>query len=237
MTKERTPETEIGAYTSTLLRNHFGKGPTSVYVTIKKPYVVIHFRGFLSPVEKILLKQNEWKRVLETRDLLLNDLKPLIIEELLKMTGLDIQEFYADWNLSLKTGMFLGVLDEKAAAEDCMWPKELDQEVFHNRIERVNEAAERKPGGIESTWLSKRVLLVKRMDILVGIEKALIAEGYSEILKLSKRPLERQLLEEADLEEVLHRNILETFLDWNFDKDIGYIVFALAPDAPSQDRK
>lgn len=237
MTNERAPETEIGAYTSTLLRNHFGKGPTSVYVTIKKPYVVIHFRGFLSPVEKILLKQNEWKRVLETRDLLLNDLKPLIIEELLKMTGLDIQEFYADWNLSLKTGMFLGVLDEKAAAEDCMWPKELDQEVFHNRIERVNEAAERKPGEIESIWLSQRVLLVKRMDILVGIEKALIAEGYSEILKLSKRPLERQLLEEADLEEVLHRNILETFLDWNFDKDIGYIVFALAPDAPSQDRK
>src|SRR5690606_6649402 len=132
------PETEIGAYTSTLLRNHFGKGPTSVYVTIKKPYVVIHFRGFLSPVEKILLKQNEWKRVLETRDLLLDDLKPLIIEELLKMTGLDIREFYADWNLSLKTGMFLGVLDEKAAAEDSVWPKELDQEAFHNRIERVN---------------------------------------------------------------------------------------------------
>lgn len=229
MPKERTTQTELGGYISTILRKHFGKGPTSVYVTIQRPYVAIHFRGFISPIEKILLKQNEWKRVLETRDLLIDDLKPQILEEILKVTELEFKELYADWNLPLETGMFLAVMDEAPASHQLGWPKEIDKKLFHKKIEQVNEAAEKKPGFIESFWLSSRTLLMKRSDILVGIEKALIAEGYTEVLKLAKRPLERSLLEQADLESVLQRSITEIFMDWDFDKDVGYVVFLLEP--------
>lgn len=229
MSEEKTIQSELTGYMATLLREHFGKGPTSVYVTIKRPYIVIHFRGFISPTEKILLKQNEWKLILETRDLLLNEMKPRILEELLKITELKFTELYADWNLSLQTGLFLGIMDEKTAAEDLKWPKELDREAFHQRIERANEEVQRKPGSIESVWLNERTVLVKRSEILVGIEKALLAEGYTEVLKLVKRPLERKLLGQAQLEEILQRAIVETFMDWNFDQDVGYVVFIVEP--------
>ncbi|MFC3496731.1 Na-translocating system protein MpsC family protein [Planomicrobium okeanokoites] len=101
-------------------------------------------------------------------------------------------------------------------------------------MEKVHEEAERKPGRVESYWLSNRTLLVKRVGILVGIEKALIEEGYTETLKLVKRPLERTLLENVGLEKVLKRNILETFLDWNFGEDMGYIIFVLDSDSGSR---
>src|SRR5690606_6776586 len=102
---------------------------------------------------------------------------------------------------------------------------------IHEKIEKVNEAVERKPGLIESIWLSNRILLVKRVDILVGIEKALIAEGYGELLKVVKRPLERKLFGQAGMEKILQQQILDIFMDWDFDQDLGYIVFILAPNS------
>ncbi|KOF08834.1 hypothetical protein AC739_18060 [Planococcus glaciei] len=230
MPEEKTTSSEISGYMSNLLRKHFGKGPTSVYVTIKRPYIAIHFRGFLSPMEAILLKQNEWKRVLETRDLLMNDLKPQIQEHLLKIAGMDFAELYADWNLPMKSGLILGIMDEKATADTLRWPAGLDRKTFHQKIEQVNKAVEREPGSIESVWLSNRTLLVKCSEIMVGIENALIAEGYSEVLKLVKRPLERSMLYQVKLEETLHREVNEIFMDWNFEQDVGYLIFQLSPD-------
>ncbi len=228
MLEERNIQSDISGYISNMLRKHFGKGPTSVYVTFKRPYIVIYFRGFLSPMEKILLEQNEWKRVLETRDLLLNALKPQILSELLRITEVECTELYADWNISLHTGIFIGVMEEKAAVDQVKWAKESDRKTIHQKIEKVNEASRRNPCLIESIWLSDRIFLAKRSDILVGIEKALIAEGYAEVLKMAKRPLERNLLAEAGLEKIFQKEILDIFMDWDFDQNVGYIVFILA---------
>lgn len=227
MQEERSVQSEVSGYISNLLRQHFGKGPTSVYVTIKRPYITIHFRGFVSPMEKILLDKGEWKRVLETRGFMFNALKPEILNEILNFTQLEFTELYADWNLAHKTGMFIGVMANEATPTAYEWPDGAHQESFHALIEQVNEAAERKPDRIETFWLSNRTLLVKRSGILVGIEKALIEDGYVEILKLTKRPLEQQLLKDAPLSDALNREIIEAFMDWNFDRDLGYIVFVL----------
>jgi len=227
MQEERSVQSEVSGYISNLLRQHFGKGPTSVYVTIKRPYITIHFRGFVSPMEKILLDQDEWKRVLETRDFMFNALKPEILSELLNFTQLKFTELYADWNLVYKTGMFIGVIGDEDSSNAYDWPVSSHQERFHGLIEQVNEEAERKPDRIETFWLSNRTLLVKRSGILVGIERALIEDGYMEILKLTKRPLEQQLLKDAPLSKALGREIIETFMDWNFEQDLGYIVFVL----------
>lgn len=229
MSKEKTIQSEIGGYISTLLRKHFGKGPTSVFVTLKSPYIVIHFRGFIAPMEAVLLKQNEWKRVLETRDLLINELKGDLIKNLWNIANLEVKEFYADWDLNLETGLLIGVTDEEAVEDDFRWPDEIDKSAFERTVIDASERAEKKPSTIKSFWLNERTILVKKTEILVGIENALIAEGYAEILKLAKRPLERRLLLEAQPEMKLGRQITEVFLDWNFPEDIGYIVFLLEP--------
>ncbi|MDN3436616.1 Na-translocating system protein MpsC family protein [Planococcus sp. APC 3900] len=55
MKKEKTTESEVSGYISGLFRTHFGKGPASVFVAIRKPFVVIHLREFLAPTEKVLM--------------------------------------------------------------------------------------------------------------------------------------------------------------------------------------
>ncbi|HSI66262.1 MAG TPA: Na-translocating system protein MpsC family protein, partial [Planococcus sp. (in: firmicutes)] len=79
---------ETGGYISTLLRDYFGKGPSSVFVTVNKPFITFYLSGFLSPTERILLKQNETRRILETRDLLMNDLEEEIKLQLHKIAQL-----------------------------------------------------------------------------------------------------------------------------------------------------
>lgn len=74
MPQEKTVESIISGFTASILREHFGKGPSSVYVTIYKSFVCIQVRDFLAPMERILLDQNEKNRVLKTRDLLMVEL-------------------------------------------------------------------------------------------------------------------------------------------------------------------
>ncbi|MDQ0430305.1 uncharacterized protein YbcI [Planomicrobium stackebrandtii] len=227
MTKEKTPQAEIGGYVSGIFRKHFGKGPTSVYVTINRSFVTIHFRGLLAPTERLLVKQNELKRVLENRDLMMVDLKQEIIQGMKDVAALEVKELYADWDLLKETGMIVGVMEEDR--EVGKWTDDKMEQKFKKEMEEASRKAEKVPGRVETYWLSDRVLLVRRSEILVQIEKELIKNGYEEELKLCKRPLEHRMLGEVQLEAVLNRRISETFLDWNFEADIGYIVFFLEP--------
>lgn len=229
MSPERQVQAEIGGYISTLMRKHFGKGPTSVYVSLNSAFLTVHLRGFLAPMEKVLIKQNEQQRVLKTRDFLMNDIKEELIKELNKITGLEIAEIHEDWNLNTETGMLIVVVSQPVQEESYIWPEEINKEALIKRIEKSSNNVEKVPGKTEVFWLSNRTVLIKRSEILVGIEKELIRNGFEEELRIAKRPLERKEFESVKLETVLKRKILESFFDWNFDTDVAYMVFILEP--------
>lgn len=230
MTSERSIQLEISGYISALLRQHFGKGPSSVYATVKPPFITIHIRDFIAPMEIVLLKQGEWKRVMETRDVLMNELMPEIIQKLGEIAELDVEELYSDWDLDKETGMIIGIATEKEDRAAGDWLENIDKQALEDAINEFSEKAEKKPAHIESYMLSERTFLIKRTGILVRIEKELIRNGYAEVLKLAKRPLEHQLLEETGLESILNRKVSELFFDWNFEKDIGYVVITVIPE-------
>ncbi|TWT06692.1 DUF2294 family protein [Planococcus sp. CPCC 101016] len=227
MSNEKTIHNEVGSYISTLLRDHFGKGPTSVFVTVKPPFISIHLRGFLAPTEKILLKQQEHRRVLETRDLLMNQLAADIKLDLWKIGKLEIEDVYADWNLDDQTGMILAVMADKSSAADIEWDSDIHVESIREEVEEASRKAQKTPESTELYWLNNRTLLIERSGIFVEIEKELIRGGFVEELKLVKRPLERRLVLQTRIEAIMKQPILEVFLDWNFITDKGYIVLLL----------
>lgn len=227
MPKERSIETEVGGFISTLLRKHFGKGPTSIYVTVNPPYISIHFRGFSTTMEKILLKQDEWKRVLETRNLLVDELKPIIRQQLKELGGWTIEKFYVEWNLQIETGTFLLVLEDSSLSKEFPWQSDSQKNEFETVLQQIGATLQRDPCQTASYWLNERTLLIKWTGVLTGIEKALIADGYSGILKYTKWFHERSVLEKAGFETVFRRRVQEIFQDWDFDLDTGYIILVL----------
>lgn len=229
MAKEQTKQAEMGGYLSAFLRKHFGKGPTSVHVTLQPPFFTVHLNGFLAPMEEILLKQQEWNRVLETRDLLFRDLQEQMMQSLGEIMGMEVAELYADWKLDKKTGLFIGILETDEPVPAIEWPEDVSEKEFIERFEEASLKAEKVPKRTEAFWLSDRTLLVRRSGILIAIEKELIKNGFEEELRLAKRPLEHKVLQSVHLETVLKRSIAEIFFDWNFEADLAYVVLTLEP--------
>ncbi|TWT06370.1 DUF2294 family protein [Planococcus sp. CPCC 101016] len=230
MKREKTIEAEISGYISGLLRAHFGKGPTSVYVAVREPFIVIHLREFLSPTEKVLMKQNETVRVQVIRDLLMNDLNEQIKLDLLKSLELDVKEIYADWNLDNKTGLLTLVLNEKAVEKASEWPKGIDKKAFYEEVDEASRKAQKEPEKTEVFWLNERTVLIQRKGILIELEKELVKNNFSEELKLAKRPLESKLIYSSSLEMIMKRRINEAFTNWDFHEDMGYIVLLIEPE-------
>ena len=52
----KSQQTELASYIGKLLRDNFGKGPESVFVTIDQSVITIYLRNFISPTEKILIE-------------------------------------------------------------------------------------------------------------------------------------------------------------------------------------
>lgn len=220
-------QSAVSRYVSALLRDHFGKGPTSAFATLSSGFITIHLRGFLSPTEKILLKQERHKLILEMRDILLEELKPEIRFQLLKSANFEASYIFADSDLDQQTCLIMAEVKDLPEGDDGPWPTGVDKEAFRQEIIDMSEKSEKAPERTELYWLSDRTILVKRVGILVEIEKALVANGYTEELKVTKRPLEQGLLDKPKIEGILQRQIDEIFLDWDFDQDVGYIVFTL----------
>ncbi|WP_079525985.1 Na-translocating system protein MpsC family protein [Halobacillus hunanensis] len=226
---KKSLQSEVASYIGKLLRDNFGKGPSSVYASIEEPYITIYLRGFLAPMERVLVGQDNEMKVEETRDLLMYQLLPEIKATLKLMTGFQVNEMYYDWSLTNQSGMFVCTISDCEENEN----ESLDysaKEKLHDEITRVSELAEKAPEKVESYMLNSRTLLIIREGILVRIEKELIRSGFSEVLKLTKRKLEKTLLRQSYCETILEQEVLDVFADWDFDQDKSYILFILKPN-------
>ncbi|MDQ0429304.1 uncharacterized protein YbcI [Planomicrobium stackebrandtii] len=230
MTMEKNIEAEAGGYISGLLRTHFGKGPASVIVDVHKPFVLIHLREFLAPTEKVLMAQNEAIQVQKIRDLLMAELNDEIKLGLLKSAELDIKEVYADWNLKNKTGLLILALNEEGDEQISEWPVGINKSAFCQEVADVSKKAQKEPEKTEVFWLNAETVLIRRTGIFVEIEKELIKNNFTEVLKLAKRPLESKLINSSSFERILKRDIIEAFTDWDFKEDIGYTVLMIEPE-------
>lgn len=227
MPQEKTIQTEIGGFVSTLMREHFGKGPTSIFVSIIHPFIAIHLRGCLTATEKILLKRNEVNHVYKIRDLIMEEMVAEIKLGLSGLTECDVKEVYADWNFDKESGIVIAVLEKDITKELEIWPDGIDKEALRKEIINLSTKGQKEPGSTEIYWLNSRILLIKRTEIFVQIEKELIKNGFVEELKLAKRPLEYRLIRQSALEDILKREIIESFVDWNFEEDKGYMALIL----------
>lgn len=226
VSKQKSVESVISGFSSTILQSYFGKGPQSVHVHVTDSFVCIQIKGFLAPMEQILIGQKEHNKVLETRNLLMLEVNEEFKRVFWKETGLDVIELYADWNLNNKSGMILGVLNGETTGK-TEGPKEVNEEKVYDEIIRVSIIGQMKPQATELFWLSDRTLVVKRSGIVTLLEAELIKNGFIENLKMVKRPLECRLFEHSKLACILKRPILEIFVDWNFKEDKGYVIIAL----------
>jgi uncharacterized protein YbcI len=223
-------ETELASYIGKLLRDHFGKGPESVFICFCQPIITIYLKNFMSPMEKVLMDQRQEETIQQTRDILIKTLKPEIRSYVKILTGLEIDEFYYDWSLHNNSGVIVGVGHAALASTIASAEHYEGRELIHREIIDISSQAEKAPEQISSYLLNPRTLIVIRKGILVNIEKEFIRVGYEEILRIAKRTLEKKYLHNNNhFESILKTKIVDVFVDWDFDLDKSIITFILNP--------
>ncbi|WP_033541258.1 Na-translocating system protein MpsC family protein [Planococcus sp. CAU13] len=232
MTGDQAIHSQISAYAADFLKEHFNEAPSETVVFFKAPFLLIHFKGFLLAPERLLVGQGESTRVLESRDLLLNALKEDFLEGLQPVVKMQLNDLFFDWNLEKQTGLLLAVAENEIAEDNFPPPGEIDAAPIKEIIQMNSALSQKKPERTELFWLGPSILLVKRKGILVDIEKELLKNGAAEELRLAKRPLEYRLTKLFNLDSFLPVPVEEIFVDWNFGRDMSYMVLLLERQMP-----
>ncbi|WP_409299990.1 Na-translocating system protein MpsC family protein [Peribacillus sp. SCS-155] len=226
----KSQQTKLANNLGRLLRDKFGKGPEAVHVTVKKPFVLVYVRGFISAMEQVLLDQDQEITVKTTREVLMKTIEPEIRGYIKAITEMEIQHLYYDWNLQHQTGMFVGISPEAPLSDNPYDEDFKEKNAVDKEIIQISEQAEKAPESIISYQLSPRAIIVIREGILVPIEKQLIALGFTETLRVAKRQLEGDLLiNNTNLPSMLNADILDIFVDWNFEMDNSVIIIIVKP--------
>jgi uncharacterized protein YbcI len=221
-------EKEISGYIGRLLRENFGRGPGNVFCTISKPFASIYITNFLSPMENTLISNHQSVYVQKTRDLMMETLEEEIKSFIELHTEDKIKEFYYDWNLDAKSGIFLFVFENDQPYDFGTYK---NKDMIHEEIKELSMEIQKAPEHTHSMLLNERTLIIVKHGILIKLEKEFIGLGFQETLKIAKRNLEKRVVNQHrdNFEAYLNGKIIDYFIDWNFEQDKSYTFFILKP--------
>jgi uncharacterized protein YbcI len=213
------------------LRDYFGRGPETVYVSIRNPFITVYIRNFISPTENVLLSSRNEELVQNTRDIIMKKLIPEIKAYITVLTNMEIEEFYYDWGLHNKSGMFVAISKDKTSLERLSQEAFTNKDALHEEINNIGQQTEKVPEEVLSVKLNDRTIAVLRTGLLITIERELIRLGHRETLRAAKRNIEKRHLHNSmQLETILDSKIDDVFVSWDFDRDKSIILFIVNPN-------
>jgi len=223
----------ISSYVSKLLRQNFGRGPEACFASAGSRFLVITVRGFLSPMEEVLLQHDKLDSVDQTRSIIVSTLLPEIRGVISVSLGVEVDRFFHDWNYNSNAGVIIAVFEEelpflqRAAAQKAAEVK-IDLDAFREEVNRISGYVQKVPDGLSIYPISTKLILVLKTGILIPIEKALIARGFGNELRLAKDELEKKHFQQSPIFSRLLGDTLENvFIDWNFQNDESLVCFQL----------
>ncbi|WP_144555251.1 Na-translocating system protein MpsC family protein [Bacillus sp. X1(2014)] len=215
----------ISSYVSKLLRKNFGKGPQTCRTTLSKNHLVTYIRGFLTPMEEILLQQGQNRYVDNIRAVIINHVLSEITGVIKVTLGVDVEKYYHDWNFPNNSGILIFVLEEVIGQVSQAG---IDMQRLESEVGRISCLVEKVPDHIHIYPISPSVYLVERSGIFVPIEKALIDKGFEKELRFTKDELEKKYFHrEGRFEDIFNKSIRDIFIDWNFKEDKSLMAFML----------
>jgi uncharacterized protein YbcI len=218
-------EEYISSYISKLLRKRFGRGPQNCQSTITKNHLVTYIRGFLSPMEDILLEYGQSKSVDHARNVIITHLLDEIKGVVQVTLNVEVEESYHDWNFPNNSGVLIFVFDTDAGQE---YKEDINIQRLESEVGRLSLLVEKAPEVINTYPISPSIYLIKRTGILVQIEKALIEKGFEVELKFTKDELEKKYFHrDGRFEDIFHKSIKDIFIDWNFKEDKSMMAIIL----------
>lgn len=216
----------ISSYTSKLLRNKFGRGPESCFAVTADHFLVLQIRGFISPMEEVLLQENKDIEVDYARNVVIKSILAELKGVFQVTLETEVKSFSDDWNFPNNTGVIIAELE--SPLNQLEKSEEVDFSLLESEVARISYLVEKTPEKTISFQISPKIFIVKREGILVPIEKALITKGFRKELHFTKDELEKSFLHRhGKFDHVFQQPVADIFVDWDFKEDNSLICFIL----------
>ncbi|WP_411345437.1 hypothetical protein ACE3MZ_05315 [Paenibacillus sp. WLX1005] len=205
-----------------LCQTHFGNHPQHIEF-------MDHQFGYSFWLEQLVdwtdsrLPTSSDTQYLYVHTLLHEYISPLLQKAIIKSTGKSIFYVFIDWKSDINVGCMTFVFSD--------WISTVPQKDYagkqqiHDAISEISHEIENPPSFIESFWVNEQTLVVIRAGFVMQLEQKLVNKGFSKQLRIAKRELELELIENSiNYDSILGKSLHMTFLDWNPHKDISTLI-------------
>jgi uncharacterized protein YbcI len=176
-------------------------------------------------MEDILLEYGQNKYVDYARNVIITHLLDEIKGVVQVTLGVEVVEYYHDWNFPNNSGALIFLLDTEAGPE---YKADVDIQRVEMEVGRISFMVEKVPDQIKTYPISPSIYLIERNGILIQIEKALIEKGFEDELRFTKDELEKKYFHRyGRFEDIFNKSVMDIFIDWNFKSDKSMMVFIL----------
>lgn len=220
----------IASYTGKVLREHFGKGPESVIVSISHTFTTIYLKSFLVASERVLLEENDERIVRQMRSRIMQRVIPELKSYIERVMGVSPESILYDWDFENRSGMLVVIFSDVLECSDSPVVNYQGKIEIEREISRISARILKEPLEIASYEVNPRTLLVVRQGMLGELEKELLLLDLGDLLKDVKRRLEKDYItESAVIGSALNRTITDCFMDWDYAHDRNVIVIVMQP--------
>lgn len=217
--------------TLSLFAEHFGISPARVSVTVNDSCVVICAERFLQPIVESMIHEASQGALQSTRELMVGYLMPELCRYIFNDCGLPVETHAYDWNDDdLSCLIFMMFSEPACLRENEPYP---EQNKVHRNIATLTYDLQRFPEKIYSFWMECTMLVIVRDGTLTEVEKALIEDEHCEVLRISKRRVEKKkFCEEPPFGGIANRSVKGIYIDWIFPHDRSILVYVFDKARP-----
>lgn len=212
---------------SKLLKQRFGKGPETCYVTLHSNRLVIFIKKYRTPAEDVLLKNNNVSLLQRFRSAVMEEVFFEFSKEAHDCLGISFDSYYEDWNFERNTGIMILENSESKKWSETTVPPTLKEKLF-NGIISVSEEIYKVPSRVEIIRMNQNMYAVECRGSLIQIEKVLYCKGHIELLHERSNDIKNSFIKQKEVFESIFSTVIEDiFMIWDYKDDTSYIFFYL----------
>ncbi|MEB1808203.1 MAG: DUF2294 domain-containing protein [Bacillaceae bacterium] len=218
---------QLSSTFSKMLKQKFGKGPESCFVTNQSNKLTIYIRNFITPAEEVLVESKQINLAYNFRYAVIERVFQEFKNEVETVLGLTFTSYHTDWDYDNNTGILM--LENSSTNEqlETSSHSKLTTRLF-KKMSSICSEVHKAPSSLKLIKLNPNMYLAECKGTMLQIEKVLFRKNCIEMLQERSIEIKKSyIIQRTSFEEVFGKEVEGLFMTWDYKNDRSYIFFYL----------
>ncbi|WP_169891036.1 Na-translocating system protein MpsC family protein [Litchfieldia alkalitelluris] len=218
---------QLSSTFSKMLKQKFGKGPETCFITFHSNRLAIHVKNYMTPAEEALIEDNKELLAYNFRYAVMETVLGDFKVEAYNRLGITFDTYYNDWNYEHNSGILL--LEPKNSMNWIETKADhLLKERLIDQISKISSFIHKVPEKVELIKINHNMFAVQCKGAITKIESVLYRKGQVDLLQEHARDVKNNYLNHReDFQSVFGRPIEGFYMTWDYPNNHCYLFFHL----------